>query len=351
MIGSLHCGYVAFGSKRSPRSRRTGLTTAPRAIRLWTVTRRQTRKVWFTEGARALRSFLREREREHLLPTDEDWYLCPLCFDVIFTIDELDMANPDLTDEHAPPKWAGGKPVALTCKRCNNDAGRLFDGEAQKHDFERRFLASETGEPMKVAYTVGGVTNYGNLHMSGTTGMLLTGVPAANNPADIERMAEVMASHVGSDATAPPTLQITSRMRVDLDRARLSWIRTAYIMAFAAFGWRYLFQPSLDELRAQLRHPHNATTPILSMTDPDAGPTRRELWVIKEPFEKRSLVVACGAHLVFLPVLRDSRTLNEQSQALVGDHDTSQRASFSFVGDRYRWPTKPYYSLDPTPAI
>lgn len=44
------------------------------------------------------------------------------------------------------------------------------------------------------------------------------------------------------------------------------------------------------------------------------------------------------------------RTLSALSQAFVGDHDISQPARLSFVGDMYQWPVKPYYSLDPAPA-
>src|SRR5262245_22569110 len=33
-----------------------------------------------------------------------------------------------LTEEHAPPAWSGGTVLALTCKPCNSESGRLFDG-------------------------------------------------------------------------------------------------------------------------------------------------------------------------------------------------------------------------------
>jgi hypothetical protein len=96
------------------------------------VRRLTTRRAWFTEGARALRAELRTRGLEDRLPSDEDWYACPLCLDILFTIEVLDEPDPMLTAEHAPPDWAGGTELALTCKRCNNESGRLFDAEAQK---------------------------------------------------------------------------------------------------------------------------------------------------------------------------------------------------------------------------
>lgn len=303
--------------------------------------------IWFTEGARALRALLREREREHLLPTSDDLYLCPLCIAVLFTIDELKEKDPKLTDEHAPPEWSGGKRLALTCRSCNNQAGSRFDGEAHKQDFMRRLVAGKSGDPFKVAYTVDGVTNYGNMHMSGTTGMLLIGVPAANNRADVNRMTEILDSYASPDATDTLSFLIQPRMRFDRNRARVSWIRAAYIVAFARFGWRYILQPTLDPLRAQLQNPDKITLPVLSLWDPTADPQRREVWVVKEPVELRSVMVVYGGHQVFLPVLNDSRTLIELSQAIVGRRDISQPARMSIVGDSYTWPLKPSYSFDP----
>ena len=236
------------------------------------------RRVWFSEGARALRTILRERGLDHQLPTEEDWYLCPLCVGVLFTIDELDRPDPELTYEHAPPAWSGGKEMALTCRSCNNKSGSLFDSEAQKEDLERRVLSGKTGDAMKVAYTIGGVTNYANMHMSGTTGMLLVNVPRANNPTDVQRITELMGSHAaGPDLAGALTLRIQPRMRINRNRARISWIRAAYIVAFASFGWRYILQPALDPLRAQFQNPDNITLPILSMWDPDADTTRRQV--------------------------------------------------------------------------
>ena len=66
------------------------------------VRRLETRKTWFTDGARALRADLRARGREDQLPSDEDWYACPLCLTTIFGIEVLEEPDSMLTEEHAP---------------------------------------------------------------------------------------------------------------------------------------------------------------------------------------------------------------------------------------------------------
>ena len=47
-------------------------------------------------------------------------------------------------------------------------------------------------------------------------------------------------------------------------RARLSWVRAAYPVAFAALGWRYVCMPYLAPLRAQLADPDATLLPPLA---------------------------------------------------------------------------------------
>lgn len=98
---------------------------------------------WFELGSRTLRAVLAERGREALLPTDEDWYLCPLCVDVVFTVSEFE--TKELSIEHVPPKALGGDEMVLTCRKCNNVAGSKFDAEAAKRENLMRFLAGRSG--------------------------------------------------------------------------------------------------------------------------------------------------------------------------------------------------------------
>jgi hypothetical protein len=67
-----------------------------------------------------------------LVKTD-DGYLCPLCIN-IFSVEDLYQGRPNpLTLEHIEPNSIGGKSVVLTCKACNNDAGRSIDNALKIH--------------------------------------------------------------------------------------------------------------------------------------------------------------------------------------------------------------------------
>ena len=71
----------------------------------------QKRDQWFAFGVEAL---VRARANAPRV------YGCPLCLGAF--------GSPEaLSPEHVPPKAIGGKPLVLTCRKCNNSHGHLLD--------------------------------------------------------------------------------------------------------------------------------------------------------------------------------------------------------------------------------
>src|SRR5690348_10203246 len=60
-------------------------------------------------------------------------YICPLCFDVFYEKDLDDSLTNHLTLEDIPPDALGGKPLALTCKKCNSRSGHELDAHLLKN--------------------------------------------------------------------------------------------------------------------------------------------------------------------------------------------------------------------------
>lgn len=300
---------------------------------------------WFYRGARTLRAVARERGFEDAFPSDEDWYLCPVCLDVLLTVEEF--ATEQLSVEHVPPEALGGNELVLTCKRCNNDAGRHFDAEAHKQQRLRQFLSGHSQQPETARFTVGDITTRVEAHVTGRTGMFLTEVPKINNPADLERMEEHMRT-LSDTRSTDFHFTVTPQLRYFPDRARVSWIRTAYLAAFALFGWKYILQPALQPIRDQLMNPSTITLPLLSMYDPNGDPGRHEIWAIKQPTEHRSLLVTSGQQGVFLPVPNDPRSLEELARSLGARANEPVR--YAFTGDMFPWPSRPEHLLDPAPV-
>lgn len=300
---------------------------------------------WFQRGARTLRALAREHGREDVFPTREDWYLCPLCLDGV-TIEELDTG--ELTVEHVPPKALGGNELVLTCRQCNSISGGKFDGPAHTKDRLRRLLSGHSERPETVTIDVDGFATRVEMRTAGQTGMLFFAVPDMNKPADAERMEEHM-RELSTTRSTDFGIAITPRAKYSPDHARISWVRTGYLAGFALFGWRYILQPALQPIRDQLMNPSAVTLPALSMYVLDGDPGRREIWVVKKPVERRSLLVMCGQHGVFLPLPSDSRNLAELAGSVVGP-DTGGPVRHDFTGDMIPWPSGPEHLLDPPPV-
>ncbi len=301
---------------------------------------------WFRQGAGALRALARERGREdYAFPDSRDWYLCPLCIDTWLTSEEFGTGW--LTVEHVPPEALEGSELVLTCKKCNNDAGGRFDGPAAEEQHIRQYLSGQSGDPKTAALTVDGVTARVRMHVTGRTSMLFILDPKINKPGDVPLLVEHMRT-LSETRSADFRLDIAPRLRYFPDRARVSWIRAAYLAAFALFGWKYILQTALDPIREQLMNPSAITLPPLSMYAPDGDPGRREIWVVKEPTEYRSLLVVAGQHSVFLPLPDDPRSLAELAGSLGAPAEGP--VTYAFTGTVFPWPSEPEHLLDPPPV-
>lgn len=122
-----------------------------------------------------------------------------------------------------------------------------------------------------------------------------------------ERPGRIPRRTLSETQSAGLSFTVTPQLRYFPDRAMISWIRTAYLAAFALSGWRYILQPALQPIQDQLKHPSAVT-----------------------------------------PVLNDPRSLRELARSL-GARTASQFAT-PFKGDMYPWPSRPAHLLDPAPA-
>jgi hypothetical protein len=104
-------------------------------------------------------------------------------------------------------------------------------------------------------------------------------------------------------------------------------------------------QPALQPIRDQFKDPSAVTLPPLSMYIPDGDPDRREIWVVKESADRRSLLVLSSRHGVFLPLPDDPRTLPQLADS-IGAH-TAGPVRDAFTGDMIPWPPAPECLLDP----
>jgi hypothetical protein len=87
-----------------------------------------------------------------------------------------------------------------------------------------------------------------------------------------ERARWILRRTLSETQSAGLSFTVTPQLRYFRDRAMISWIRTAYLAAFALSGWRYILQPALQPIQDQLKHPSAVTLLLLSTYDPDGKP-------------------------------------------------------------------------------
>ncbi|GAA0481272.1 hypothetical protein [Actinoplanes campanulatus] len=228
---------------------------------------------------------------------------------------------------------------------------------------------------MRGAYAVNGVSHRGEMHLApasgdgpapitfvgpdpkegdpavmafadGGMGMYFQSVTKVNNPRDTQRFDQVLGDAV--DNGEQIDISLTPNIRFSIERARVSWVRSAYLAAFAALGWTYILHESLAQIREQFQAHESATFPEIVLYDPEADPGRREILIIADPSACQSVMVAMGSHTVFLPAPGKLCSLVELAGAVQNccRQAMSARTSLTFVGTSVPWPMRPEHGAD-----
>jgi len=123
----------------------------------------------------------------------------------------------------------------------------------------------------------------------------------------------------------------------------IGWLRSAYLVAFACLGYRYIFDRTLDIVRSQLADPKAEILRYFSVTLPNADRMERRIIFIQHPIELHSIAVQMGRHLVFFPWLEDGKDLYERIEL---DASLHQQLNTQITGKVLDWPVSPTFALD-----
>lgn len=300
------------------------------------------RLLWFDEGASMLRLVLGRLGLGDKLPAAVDYYACPCCL-VGYTREAVTAKI--LTEEHVPPDGLGGHGLLLTCARCNHSSGTYFDSHAVRradvHDFVR---SKVTGRTLQVTLHADGIPLRGTAQWT-AKGVQIFGVPKQNDPRIQAAHFKALDAYVESGNPAP-NLSFTVHPRFDEARARLSWIRAAYLAAFAALGWSYILRPVMDPVRDQLKNPNDRILSTYIFHNANASPDERRVLLVDSPDELRCVAVVMGEHTVFLPGLWRPMTWEALAEAFARRRAAGDQLSVNLDGNEAPWPTKPTYLLD-----
>ena len=273
------------------------------------------------------------------LPADVAMYVCPLC---LHAYPKEAISNGVFTIEHAPPKSLDGKPLVLTCLKCNRHSGKSLDPHMMKADRPIAVLRGEHpgGQLVRVRVGDGPPINVRLRRNEG--GYLLEGKDGVDVPADRAAFLATL-SRIAASGSTDWDFHLDFRDdRHCPKRARAGWLRVGLLVTFAAFGYRYAFGPALSIVRQQIWEPENELIPpSFHVIDPNAPRTTRHIGIVNEPSELKGIAVQVGWHLVLLPHPTDTGFY-------VRLRDFASKAGARFEGQmsEVEWPKTPMHAAD-----
>lgn len=278
---------------------------------------------------------------ERLTPEYVGQYACPLCRTLWFE-GAIDAGM--LTLEHVPPASMGGKGIVLTCKRCNSPAGSTIDAALRRREDLiqlGRGLHGHGGEyDGKAQVEIGGVRTNARLKLSGRE--LAIEVPQRlNNPVRFQEQQASMPRGPVAAGAQPAQIRLHARIRFKWRDAQIGDLKSAYLAAFALFGYLFGLHPRLDPIREQIRHPEQEIIQGAWWIAPPELAGDPMLVLIREPFP--GVLVRMRSALVALPW----PTSPPDFYARLRAHFAGGMATFS--GTEYTWPTRLEMILDLRP--
>jgi hypothetical protein len=172
------------------------------------------RSYWFDEGASALRLVLERQGRGHQLPSADDYYACPCCLGVY---PREAVAARALTIEDVPPKVLGGRPMLLTCGKCNSSSGTNFDAHAAQKAIADAFVRGDVTPKVRATSYIDGIPLRGTAQ-STEDGISLVSVPKQNDPKVEAAYMRAMDS-LAKEGGVSPQFSFTVHTRFDEARA------------------------------------------------------------------------------------------------------------------------------------
>lgn len=261
-------------------------------------------------------------------------YPCPQCVRG-FAPTSLDEPGV-LTVEDSPPlniPDLGGRLKLLTCGECNHTAGTLLDAELHRREQVERIGRRERDD-VRGMITIDGMRFPATMDTTDEVGFTVHADRA--DPETVARMREMLES-----GSIHATGSFTAQDRWSRQRVRVGLLRHGYLAAFAKFGWLYVLQRHMAQIREQIADPETEVLPrgfIRTLDDELADRVGRlALLVLRKPF---ALGAVIGNDVVVLPH-PFAQSLNIYAE-LAADPDGPMK----FEGDVFEWPRHPLYELD-----
>lgn len=190
-------------------------------------------------------------------------YIYPLC------LMAYDITNPALVDgniltaEDVPPASVGGKPIVLTCRKCNSTTGSSID-IFLKTEMQLKEPTLIQMNNRRVRYNMNGVTINATLQITNQEKpkIRFNINTLINNPENVRKFkttAEELFKH-GTQWGGEFRGVIADSCR-DVNASNIALLKAAYLLAFERFGYIYILCDGLDNIRKQILNPQEDILP------------------------------------------------------------------------------------------
>jgi len=297
---------------------------------------------FFDKGAEALRRTLGEEPFTDESGTYHPTYVCPLCL-TAFWGKAVEEEDGELTLEHAVEESRGGREILLTCKKCNNRSGSQLGRHAKLREKVRRFEEAITGardgetfrirlDPGHEGQDVGALATF-TRREDGSPHIRINVLQDHSNPEHLATFSDKMESASEVDGIPDLSFGVQWRPGYIANRARVADLRSAYLVAFALLGYRWLLtNPSLDKVRRQIQEPDEEVLSGYMFAPPENLDSGRRVVLIKEP--EPLIWIQLDREGVFLPPI--------QGRADFYEHMLEEYfgTNLNLRGHEVQWPTK-----------
>ncbi len=288
------------------------------------------KKIFFEKGAKA---FQKITKFEH------PCYCCPICRN-IFPFEAIDTGM--LTLEHVPPAKLGGKPIALTCKKCNSIAGYSIDAaivNREKLGKSIDALVNKKGNfEGRATLEIGGETI--NVILDVNEGIVKIKPPKEiNDPSKISFLKDYMMQLSKDGKGDGEEFKLTPKITYRAKYSKVGDLKTAFLVCFAFFGYSYVLNKRLSDVQKQIVEFNDSITDWYWIKSDEEIEEKYGLLLLTKPVP--AIAVIIDKVTILLPWF-------ESPQDLYGyfEKNYSNGKMISFKGDNLRWPQSLEMNLD-----
>lgn len=294
----------------------------------------QRRRAWFARGARAAAAV--DPTAAAAIAAGSPYYACPIC---LRFFSEGAVAQGLLTIEDVPPKSVGGRPMVLTCKDCNNSAGRDLDAHAHRAELMRQFKTTHQLPRTRARVRLAGDERWvaSDVAMSAQDGHIVL-KKKGSRAGNAEALEAALSAHAAQGTWRELEIKLSfPALTHNVRRANASWLRAAYLAQFALWGYRLVLTPDYERIRKQFQDPLASDLEPFVFTAPVR---ERGIWVVVPPSTEAGFFVMMGPRFVYLPWPGDA-TFWERLHARAG-----RVLNLTVTGKRAPWPAGPAFWMD-----